>query len=135
MLMLSEPGPFSRFMLVSEDTKGCGPIRMSASIGIARRDRDAHHHGLKQPATKRCERRRGPNVDFVVAGLGFGALLVVIGFAVRDLGPLIWRPAGNASDDVLQAERLQRTTLCRALSNTLTVAGGVPLIATVVAVA
>jgi hypothetical protein len=36
-------------------------------------------------------------VDFVVAGFGLGAVLVLIGFAVRDLGPLLHRSGGDES--------------------------------------
>lgn len=72
-------------------------------------------------------------MDFVVAGLGIGALLVVIGFAVRDVGPLIGR-AADASDAEAVAWRRRREALCAGVSNALSAGGGVILIATIGAV-
>jgi hypothetical protein len=81
----------------------------------------------------RC--RLGSIVDFVVAGLGFGALLIVIGFAVRDLGPFVWRFPANASEDDLRRELIDRTVLCHAIAKAFTIAGGITLVATAIAVA
>lgn len=70
-------------------------------------------------------------MDFVVAGLGFGALIVIFGFVIRDLGPLFWtRFAGDglapSADD-----RWRWRGLCFAVSSTLTIAGTFVLVVTV----
>jgi hypothetical protein len=57
-------------------------------------------------------------VDFVVAGFGLGAVMMLIGFAVRDLGPLRYR--GSEGDGIV---RRQWGHLCRTVGNAI-VAGG-----------
>jgi hypothetical protein len=69
----------------------------------------------REPASD-GNRERG--VDFVVAGFGLGAVLMLVGFAVRDLGPLRYR--SQADGDV--AAR-QWSDLCRHVG-TLIVTGG-----------
>lgn len=72
-------------------------------------------------------------MDFVVAGLGIGALLVVIGFAVRDLGPVIRRGnadgAGSRFGAAPDRDRLIVTTWVA-----LSAAGGIVLVATFAAI-
>jgi len=74
-------------------------------------------------------------VDFVVAGLGLGALIVVVGFVVRDLGPLVWRFISHRSSDEDNPEQTLWNGLCQSISMVLTIAGAVILLATVVAIA
>jgi hypothetical protein len=57
-------------------------------------------------------------VDFVVAGFGLGAVMMLIGFAVRDLGPYRYR--GGEGDGVV---RRQWGQLCRTVGNAI-VSGG-----------
>ena len=74
-------------------------------------------------------------MDFVVAGLGLGALIVVVGFVVRDLGPLLWRFVSQRSKNDDSPARALWSGLCQSISMVLTVAGVVILLATVIAVA
>ena len=74
-------------------------------------------------------------MDFVVAGLGLGALIVVVGFVVRDLGPLLWRFVSQRSKNDDSPARALWTGLCQSISMVLTVAGVVIRLATVMAVA
>jgi hypothetical protein len=73
-------------------------------------------------------------VDFVVAGLGIGALMVVIGFVVRDIGPFIGRQYGTSPAGGTSEERARWRALCHGISNALTLGGGVILVATFIAV-
>ena len=72
-------------------------------------------------------------MDFVVAGLGIGALLVVIGFAVRDLGPLIGA-SNSVSRNGQPGQSPRRVELIITIWLALTVAGGLILIATIAAI-
>src|SRR5215211_4159925 len=76
------------------------------------------------PSMARSGSRRGSPVDFVVAGMGIGALLVVVGFAVRDLGPHIGgRGAENRREQSEFATR--RDQLIITIWFALSAAGGV----------
>ena len=57
-------------------------------------------------------------MDFVVAGFGLGAVMMLLGFAVRDLGPLRYR--GSEGDGPV---RRQWSALCRTVGNSI-VGGG-----------
>jgi hypothetical protein len=72
-------------------------------------------------------------VDFVVAGMGIGALLVVVGFAVRDLGPHI---GGRGAEGRLEQSEFatRRDQLIITIWFALSAAGGVILAATIVAI-
>jgi len=72
-------------------------------------------------------------VDFVVAGMGIGALLVVVGFAVRDLGPLI---VGTGAENRREQSEFatRRDQLIITIWFALSAAGGVILAATIVAI-
>lgn len=73
-------------------------------------------------------------MDFVVAGLGIGALIVVIGFAIRDLGPLMFRPSGLMSPVRLAGAKRRWRGLCHDVSSALAIGGGVIVVATIAAV-
>lgn len=51
----------------------------------------------------------GDGVDFVVVGLGLGALMMLAGFALRDLGP--WLFGFSTSDNVLPEFETVKTTI------------------------
>jgi hypothetical protein len=73
-------------------------------------------------------------VDFVVAGLGLGALIVVLGFAIRDLGPLLWKRFSHGVFSDRDENRDRWRQLCHSVSNALTIAGCAVLTVTVAAV-
>lgn len=73
-------------------------------------------------------------MDFVVAGLGFGALVVVVGFIIRDLGPLLWKRFAGSSIGSQEDDRWRWRGFCLAISGTLTVAGAAILLVTVISV-
>lgn len=72
-------------------------------------------------------------MDFVVVGFGLGALMIVLGFAIRDVGPLLRRPTGALSPEVLAALRRRYAGFCRAVGNIAAVAGGVTVVLTLLA--
>ncbi|MCC6793175.1 MAG: hypothetical protein IT336_15940, partial [Thermomicrobiales bacterium] len=77
----------------------------------------------------------GRIVDFVVAGFGFGALMVVVGFIVRDVGPLLWRRTGTDTSNTSQEASGRWRALCHGISGSLTAGGVLIILVTVVAVA
>jgi hypothetical protein len=73
-------------------------------------------------------------VDFVVAGFGFGALMVVVGFIVRDVGPFLWRRSEIvASRNATEASGRWRA-LCHGISSAMTVGGVIVILVTAVGV-
>jgi hypothetical protein len=66
-------------------------------------------------------------VDFVVAGFGVGAILMLLGFAVRDLGPLRYR-----SVEQLTPVHDEWLAMCRSVGTVLIVGGIVVCLATLV---
>jgi hypothetical protein len=69
-------------------------------------------------------------VDFVVAGFGLGAVAVLIGFAVMDLGPLLRRSQGKDSPS-----SVAWIGLCREIGNALVLGGVAVCLSTLVALA
>lgn len=73
-------------------------------------------------------------MDFVVAGLGIGALMVVIGFVVRDLGPVIGRQNRTTPENPASEQRSQALALLHEIARSMCIGGGVIIVATFVAV-
>jgi hypothetical protein len=69
-------------------------------------------------------------VDFVVAGFGLGAVAVLIGFAVMDLGPLLRRSQGKDSPSFVAW-----IGLCREIGNALVLGGVAVCLSTLIALA
>jgi hypothetical protein len=72
-------------------------------------------------------------VDFVVAGVGIGALLVVISFAIRDAAPLLARSRGPAEDNARPETR--RLAWLNRVATGIAICGGMIIAATAVAIA
>lgn len=68
---------------------------------------------------------RGIGVDFVVAGFGVGAILMILGFAVRDLGPLRYRRVEH-----LTIVHDQWLAMCRSIGTVFVVGGLLVCLAT-----
>lgn len=66
-------------------------------------------------------------MDFVVAGFGVGAILMLLGFAVRDLGPLRFR-----SVEQLTPMHDEWLAMCRSVGTVLVIGGLVVCLATLV---
>ena len=75
-------------------------------------------------------------MDFVVVGFGLGALMVLLGLGLRDLGPWFWRisPWREIAPPVL-VRRVAQGRGCRAGGLVLTLAGGAILLTTILALA
>lgn len=73
-------------------------------------------------------------MDFVVAGLGFGAVMVVVGFIVRDMGPFLWRRIAADSSQGSGEQAGRWRALCHGIAAALTAGGVVVLVATIAAV-
>lgn len=71
-------------------------------------------------------------VDFAVVGFGVGALLVVVGFAIRDLGPVLGG-ANRRSGGGDPAAVIRWSGLCHRVSAVVMAAGGLIVAATLVA--
>jgi hypothetical protein len=69
-------------------------------------------------------------VDFVVAGFGLGAVAVLLGFAIMDLGPLLRR--GRSADSTSYQAWI---ALCREIGNALVLGGVAVCLSTVAALA
>lgn len=73
-------------------------------------------------------------MDFVVVGFGFGALGVVLGFSLRDLGPWLRRiPRERELSGDESARRVAWGRACRAAGAAIAIAGGAVWLVAVVA--
>lgn len=71
-------------------------------------------------------------VDFAVVGFGVGALLVVVGFAIRDVGPVLGG-AGRRTGGGDPAAAIRWSDLCHRVSAVVMAAGGLIVAATLAA--